>query len=339
MRAHEPRRSERGATAVVVAILAAVLAGFLMLVLNTGHVMAVRGQLQNATDSAALAGAQELNGTLPGLDAARAAAVDFASRHGTDRGMPVTIDPGADVVFGNWNRDLPRDAAFTPITSTTPNALKMTNAVLVRAGREAARGNSVDVVAGGLLGTEETDVRAQSMAVRGGSCEEGCAVPLAFAECLIVNPDGSLNCGTELVFNSDTTDNIGFTNLASDSAVSTDVLRDILRGSCKKVAVGDAISIGNGAQLSPLVGDFQALIGKQVSAPIVRLPSGCPAKFEEAGGEAIVVGFATFTITNVTGGATKAIYIRLDCTEIAPEPVSPGCDFFGTAALRPRLVR
>lgn len=339
MRALHPRHGERGATAVVVAILIAALAGFLMLVLNTGHVMAVRNQLQNATDSAALAGAQSLNGTIEGVEAARTAAVNFAAAHGTDKDMAVTIDPLADVVFGNWNRDLPRDVAFTPITSTTAQALKMTNAVLVRAGREAARGNSVDVAAGGLLGKEETDVRAESVAVLGGACEEGCAVPLAFAECLIVNPDGSLNCGTELVFSSDVTDNIGFTNLSSDSAVSTDVLRDILRGECKKVQVGDAISIGNGAQLSPLVADFSLLIGKQVSAPIVRLPSGCPAKFEEAGGSAIVVGFATFTITNVTGGATKAIYIRLDCSEISPEPVSPGCDFFGTAPLRPRLVR
>ncbi len=339
MRASGSRRAPRGATAVLVAILIAVLAALVMLVVNVGHVMAVRNQLQNATDSAALAGAQALDGTVPGLAAARAMAVDFASRHGTDRGMPVDVDPDADVVLGYWDHGLPAAEAFTPMTSTTPAALKLTNAVLVRAGREAARGNPVSVFAGALLGRTEADVRAESIAVLGGPCEEGCAVPLAFAECLVVNPDGSLNCGSELVFNSDVTDNIGFTNLTNDPSVSTAVLRSILQGQCRKVEVGDPISVSNGANLSPLVSDFLPLVSKQVSAPIVRLPGGCPAKFNEHGNQAPVVGFATFTITAVTGGATKSITIRLDCSAIASEPVAPGCEFFGTAPLKPRLVR
>ncbi len=339
MRALGSRRAPRGATAVLVAILVAVLAALVMLVVNVGHVMAVRNQLQNATDSAALAGAQALNGTVDGLAAARALAVDFASRHGTDRDMSVDVDPDADVVLGYWDHALPAADAFTPMTSTTPQALKLTNAVLVRAGREAARGNAVSVFAGALLGRNQADVRAESIAVLGGPCEEGCAVPIAFAECLVVNPDGSLDCGTELVFNSDVTDNIGFTNLTNDPSVSTAVLRSILQGNCQKVEVGDPISISNGANLSPLVGDFLPLLSKQVSAPIVRLPGGCPAKFNEHGNEAPVVGFATFTITAVTGGATKSISIRLECAAMEPEPVAPGCEFFGTAPLKPRLVR
>jgi Flp pilus assembly protein TadG len=329
----------RGVTAVVVAIVLAVLAGFLALVINSGHMFAIRGQLQNASDSAALAGAQELNGTVPGLEAARDQAVEWAGEHTTDKGMSVGIDRTADVELGYWDHEAPRESAFTPITSTTPQSLRMTNAVRVRTGRETARGNPMNVTMGALLGNNMTsDIRAEAIAVLGGPCEEGCAVPIAFASCIVLNPDGSLNCGTELVFNSDVTDNIGFTNLSTDPSVSTTVLRNILNGDCKKVETGDAINVSNGANLSPLVGDFQPYIGKQVSAPVVDLGS-CPAKFNEHTGGAPIVGFATFTITNVTGGANKAIYIRLDCQQIEKEPVSAGCQFFGTTPIKPRLVR
>jgi hypothetical protein len=83
MRALQRSRSERGAVAVVVAIAMAVLLGFLGFVLNAGHATSVRGELQNASDAAALAAARELNGEQSGVDAARRVAVDFAALHAT----------------------------------------------------------------------------------------------------------------------------------------------------------------------------------------------------------------------------------------------------------------
>ena len=44
-------RRERGVTAVIVAIVIAVLCAFVALVINSGHIMSVRGQLQNATST------------------------------------------------------------------------------------------------------------------------------------------------------------------------------------------------------------------------------------------------------------------------------------------------
>ncbi len=329
--------SQRGATAVVVALLIAVLAGFTALVVNVGHVMAVRSQLQNATDAAALAGAEDLDGTIAGLGAARASAVDYAARHATDRAQSVLIRD-ADVVLGHWNADLPRGDAFTPIVDTSPASLGMTNAVLVRAGREEARGNPVQVFFAGLLGTKAVDVRAESIAVRGGPCDEGCAIPIAFAECQVIREDGTLKCDEPLVFNSDGTDNIGFTNLAPDPTVSTSTLRQILAGECRNVAVDGVIGVSNGANLNPLVNDFTALIGKRVSAPIVDLGT-CPVRFNEHPNGAPIVGFASFTITDVVGGAEKALYVRLDCDQVATFPAGAGCAFFGTVVPKPRLVR
>ncbi len=345
MRAPDPRRDERGATAVVVAILLTALAAFLMLVLNTGHVMATRNQLQNATDSAALAGAQELNGTVAGLDAARAVAADFSARHDTDRGMSITIDPLEDVVFGSWDPAVPRDAAFTEITSRTPQALRAINAVLVRAGRESARGNAVDVVAGGpegLLDKETTDVRAASVAVRGGLGGTCPLIPLVIDECAVVTgDDGSLNCGETMVFNSDVTDNIGFTNLTTDPSVSTALLRDIIENGGPCVQVGERITVSNGANLSPLVPSFESrfpTLPTTVVAPVVKLDGGCPGKFNEHGGGAEIKGFVAITLTQILGAPEKSITFDVTCDWTEP-PGPVGGEYYGAAPLRPRLMR
>jgi uncharacterized membrane protein len=55
-----PRRGERGVVAVLVALLLVVFVGVLAVVLDLGHLHAVKAQLQNAADSAALAGTRGL---------------------------------------------------------------------------------------------------------------------------------------------------------------------------------------------------------------------------------------------------------------------------------------
>jgi hypothetical protein len=67
-----PRRCRRSdahalertrATAIIVAIVLAVLCGFVAMSLDVGHLFSVRGELQNGADAAAMAGAKRLNGT------------------------------------------------------------------------------------------------------------------------------------------------------------------------------------------------------------------------------------------------------------------------------------
>ncbi len=55
------RASERGATAIIVALLMTAIVGMVGFVIDVGHVMYVQRQLQAATDSAALAGAHDIN--------------------------------------------------------------------------------------------------------------------------------------------------------------------------------------------------------------------------------------------------------------------------------------
>src|SRR5690349_18062863 len=53
-------KDQQGAVAVMVAVFLVVLAGMTALVLDIGHALVARNQLQNASDAAALAGARAL---------------------------------------------------------------------------------------------------------------------------------------------------------------------------------------------------------------------------------------------------------------------------------------
>ncbi len=344
-----PSRShrERGVTAVVVAIVIGVLCAFVALVINSGHIMSVRGQLQNATDAAALAGVRRLDGTAAGFTNARAAAKAYAALHITDNGQNVTIND-SDVAIGSWNFAAPRDSAFTEITGTTAADLANAIAVRVDAGRDAshaAAGGPVPVTMGGLeyVGKDTTNVSAQSVAVRGGPKKPDCAVlPLTFSSCAIYNDDGTLKCASTLTFNRDGGDNMGFTSLTSESGVTPPVMKQILNckcpaapvGTCPPIVAGETIWVQNGADLAPVASDFRKRVNEPVLAPVVDMP-GC--KFVSAGVGATVLGFVTVTITKVNPPPLNSIELKIDCE---PKPVDTpgGGGNFGTPAM-PQLVR
>ncbi len=327
------QRSERqrGVTAVIVALLLAVLCGFLALVMNSGHIMAVKAQLQNATDAAALAGVRELNGTSDGVANAQNVAQDYAHLHITDKAMNVDINKYTDVVIGTWDFAAPRDSAFTPVSAApTASELAKANAVLVNAGREESRQNALPVTMGGLLGKDQTNVRARSVAVLGGPIQACVNVPLAFSSCAVTTVDGVPQCGT-LTFHSDINDTIGFTNLAPDASVNTDDLKDILKSPCRMVSSGQPISVSNGANLQPLVPFWPT---EPVQAPVVELPD---CKFNSHDGKIKVIGFVTITITEVLPAPDLTITVDVDCKALLSSEGGGGN--FGTTATAPRLVR
>jgi Flp pilus assembly protein TadG len=332
----QTQRSERqrGATAVIVALLLTVLCGFMALVINSGHLGAVRGQLQNATDAAALAGVRELNGTPEGVTSARTVATDYAQRHFTDKGMEVTIDRDADVEVGIWDFAAPRESAFTAVTDWTAANLAAANAVLVNAGREASRGNSVKVTMGGLLGKKQTDVTASSVAVLGGPIKECLNIPLAFSDCAVRDENGNLKCNQVIEFHSDLEDSVGFTNLSADATVSVDVLKKILTSDCRDVGVGDPISVGNGAELNPLRTFFLAFQGDNVVVPVVDLPD-CQFNARTT----TVTGFLTIKIIDVYPPPSSNIAIEIQCNQTTEHITEGGAPYNGTAATIPRLVR
>lgn len=316
MRTH--RRAERGAI-LIWAVLGMVAIGALMaLSLNVGRVFSVRGGLQNGADGAALAGAAELNGQLSGLARAQEAAVAVAGQHQTDSGQAVTLVPGSDVEVGTWDSAA---RLFTPTPGLTAADQRLINAVRVRDGRETARGNPVPVVFGGaFLATRTLDVRAGAVAVGGGTCEDKCAFPAAFADCLLVGADGQLLCDDRFfVLNNDWQDNLGLTSLVPGVSASVPNIKSAL-GQCVDSSAGEAIPVSNGNPIQPISQDpFFNRLPIEVSAPVIHADSCPPAQYQKCTslgpndpclnakfvGDLTVVGYVTVKICYVTGAVVK----------------------------------
>lgn len=104
-------KNERGAALVFIAVGLVVLLALAGLAIDLGYMYVAKGQLQNAADSAALAGAGRLDGTNSFAQySARNAAVSFAQKN-TAAGESVAISSNLsnsqnssnDVTVGNWN--------------------------------------------------------------------------------------------------------------------------------------------------------------------------------------------------------------------------------------------
>ncbi len=178
---------------MLVAICLVLLCAFLALALNVGHLFSVKGELQNAADSAALAGAQDLDGTLEpitsplSLVGAIASGSDFAERHATDTATGVVVREG-DVEIGFWNNQTRSFTAYAPTSVDEALAscrnLPCINAVRARAHRDPNHAGSVPIAFGATLGKLTSDVGAEAVAVTGGPCGMKCiGLPIVLPDC------------------------------------------------------------------------------------------------------------------------------------------------------------
>lgn len=122
-------RNRKGITLVYIALIMVALCAITGLAVDIGYMYVAKGQLQNAADAAALAGASRL----PDTSDARNEAVAFAAKN-LAAGNAVTLSssgenvlsPANDVTFGNWDpRNYPAqpyDAARTPINAVQARA-------------------------------------------------------------------------------------------------------------------------------------------------------------------------------------------------------------------------
>jgi hypothetical protein len=234
------RQAERGAVAVAVAIFMVVLLGFFALAFNIGVIMDARAELQNGSDSAALAAARSLNGEASGLLAARLAAAAYTSRH-TAFGQALTIDAfGSDLVFGRWHLVASEcgfgtgSDCFEPLPTTEPRKI---TAVKIRNGRDGGSHNApITLPFGALVGAQTSSINSAAVAVGAGAATVDCALPLVIAECKIVNLAGQLQCAAgntqRLVFSNENSDAMGFVNMyypGDSQAPSGTFVADVIR--------------------------------------------------------------------------------------------------------------
>lgn len=159
-------KDKKGIAIVYVALMLVVLLGFVGLAIDLGYMYVAKGQLQNAADAAALAGASQLPNTYNvTLEAKKFAASNKAA------GDNVIITD-SDISIGNWDYSRPEDDRFS--TTITPyNAVKVV-ARRVVPGESAANQGMVRVffgkvfalLPGGGTGWPEMGAAASAIAYR-----------------------------------------------------------------------------------------------------------------------------------------------------------------------------
>jgi hypothetical protein len=350
---------------VVAAVMLVIVGAFLAFSLNVGNMMHTRGELQNAVDSAALAGAASFDGTSAGLTTVTSTAYGFATSHYLDNDR-VALAAGSDIQTGIWS--------FTNLSFTPSSDLTQVNALRVIAGRDGTGSHNapLPVFFGAFLGGQtSTNLHATAVAAGGGP-GSGCAIPLVLAACSVRTSSGDLNCAQQLTFGNANLDNVGWSNLTPGaSSVSTSQIIAALNGTatmpgcstdpatglpCCGLNIGDQLAVGNGNNLTNNVQNafYSPTNGPQggyicngngngngngnsncptLTVAVVNVP--CSGGNPAFTGMNPIAGFATFTIGQVSA-KNREVDLTMLCHQSSS--ASAGGPSFGTSG-RPRLVQ
>ncbi len=267
------RRTERGNVLVFVTLALVALFGFAAWSTETGQAWMARGQLQAASDSAALAGAGELldpNAMQPSDPAAAiAAAQAFGLEH---KAIGVDVDIlAADIETGRWNTTT---RTFTPLPGSTDRT--EVRAVRLLGRRDDVANGPIPTVLGRILGVDSIAVNTEAIGFIGyaGLLPPGSALlPIALDCCKISgascdqsycqyaaanppnpcplsgltdNPGKRVSC---LQFAATGDQNACWTELDSlMPTISTSGLEDIIQDSNPVAAGGKPIYVDNGTK-------------------------------------------------------------------------------------------
>lgn len=97
---HTPSRRQRGGVAIMFGLTLVVLLAAGGLVIDLGHLYVIKSELQNGADSAALAGAKEINLSADGINLAAARAINFAQQNSFNFSSALVLT-NADISFGS----------------------------------------------------------------------------------------------------------------------------------------------------------------------------------------------------------------------------------------------
>jgi hypothetical protein len=148
--AQQPRR---GTILVLAAACMVLIFAFVAFTVDVGYIALARGELQNAADAAALAGAQALE---DGRGEAVAAAKAVAAENRAAKTPVVVLDE--DVQIGRWDE---KTASFLPLSGQD---LDEADAVRVDCRRSADRGTGLSLFFAPVLGIPQTSVQTHAVA-------------------------------------------------------------------------------------------------------------------------------------------------------------------------------
>jgi Flp pilus assembly protein TadG len=148
---HMTNQPRRAISIVWMVVIMTALIAIVSFAIDYGRAQLAKTELRRAADAAARAAGSSINN----VAAAQQLAVDYGKMNNAD-GIPVVIDPAADVEFGTW------DTSKRTFTALSGAARSSANAVRVWARRTSARGNPLPLTWGALIGAKTCDVQAFS---------------------------------------------------------------------------------------------------------------------------------------------------------------------------------
>lgn len=302
--------NNKGSALVYIAFAVFALVGFLGLSIDLGHMYVVRGELKNAADASALAGAAVLYkdplnpGAPPALDfnRARTAATNFISQNKSDG---VTLANGI-IGTGYWNLSL---NSLEP-ESITPTSIHVPAVTATIKRSDGNNGGPVTTFFAKVFGAEHTAVSSNvstrpSVAVSGypGAVSGGTLFPMALSSCMtdhyfsqnpLPNPATTIIISSVYVPGGAGCYTGQWTSFGLDTNNVPDVTGLMNTGNPDPLQTGDDIWIQPGAKaaLFKEVNNWLPAGGKDVLMAIVGTDSGDINTHSEM----TIKGFATFHI-------------------------------------------
>lgn len=245
-----PFKDNKGISAVIVAVMITALIGFAALALDIGHLMVVRGELQNAADAGALAGArvliiQEEDGDVIVNTNANLEAYNAAIANNSDNdAVEINFGNGndLDVRRGRWDEDtlvfydFENDPQYDSLDPFYNNAVKVT-----------ARRSAAYSIFATIFGKESFPASATAIAYRGHSGENVVYdQPLALCRDRLTDSEGNFLCTMGRMINNGSSPETGesarWTNFSEGCAdpASTKSITDLI---CETNAPVSLVSI------------------------------------------------------------------------------------------------
>jgi hypothetical protein len=362
---------EQGVVIIFAAITLVLFIAFTALAVDVGHMMVSRTELQRVADAAALAGARTLGriyqcdgniATCPRVmpyedqldynaagdaDTIMQAARDIALQNKT-AGINITIN-NSDIVIGNWN-------GITRILTTT---MLSPDAVRVTARRASAANGPITTFFARILGINTVAMSATATAALTGEYNAGRGgLPLPVA----INKSwmSTLPCNQNLTFHPSSAGTCSAWNAYDGNTYKTSassmrkMIDAITAGTYSSPAtdIGDSFDFTNGTLASlfnstcvqnlfntmRVKNDGILDFDQDPATWTTTIPVyddtvvGCSPN-----GPVPIVGFATITITNVSGPPTTTVFAQVKCDNVAPGRGGGG--EYGTKGDTPGLVQ
>jgi Flp pilus assembly protein TadG len=309
-------KDRNGSTAVAFIVLLVVFFGLLAVVIDLGRLWQVKNELQNAADSAALAGVRELfplntstSTTMqdPDWSGGQSAATNTIQANKADR---VALLSGR-LEVGYWDSAWPSNTtrALLPTTTSSPDPTHIWPAVRVTVTKQAGSNSGpVSMTLGQIFGIDTVNVSAKATAVIGypGTVEPPGLFPIALSDTALNlfyfnNLGTSFNIGSDYHYPTPSDPIVGqWTSFAVDSNNVPTIRTLMAKGNPNPVTLNGNIWIQPGTK-DTLFANANAYAGRTVLLPVVDHNNIDTHSYVP------VLGYVPFYIEAGVGGSGKYI--------------------------------